>query len=180
MHPAPGDAPRPAAETPVPATSSGSRPPATPVYRERLFPGPAYLAGAAGVGIMFGLIVWIVSITWALATSIPLAIAFVIWIWFGSPEVVVEDSAEGPVLRAGRAWIPLDQVARPVVLDRAPLRELLGPSSDARAYTCERPWLHTAVRVDVTDPQDPTPYWVVETRTPDRLVAALRSGGVTD
>jgi hypothetical protein len=29
------------------------------------------------------------------------------------------------------------------------------------------------VRIDLADPDDPTPYWFVSTRHPERLVAAL-------
>jgi hypothetical protein len=30
--------------------------------------------------------------------------------------------------------------------------------------------------VDITDPSDPTPYWLFSTRKPEELVAALRAG----
>ena len=52
-----------------------------------------------------------------------------------------------------------------------------GPSSaralDARAHVCLRAWARTAVRVEVVDPADPTPYWLVSTRHPARLAAAI-------
>lgn len=38
-----------------------------------------------------------------------------------------------------------------------------------------RGYIPTAVRVEVTDPEDPTPYLYLSTRQPERLVAALRS-----
>jgi hypothetical protein len=31
------------------------------------------------------------------------------------------------------------------------------------------------VRVHVNDPDDPTPYWMISTRRPDELVAAIKS-----
>jgi hypothetical protein len=31
------------------------------------------------------------------------------------------------------------------------------------------------VRVDVADPDDPTPYWLVSSRHPDKLAEALRA-----
>jgi Protein of unknown function (DUF3093) len=46
--------------------------------------------------------------------------------------------------------------------------------ADPAAFVVSRPWLHTAVRLMVDDPADPTPYWVVGTRRPDRLLAAIR------
>jgi hypothetical protein len=41
-----------------------------------------------------------------------------------------------------------------------------GRDADARAYLLLRPYLKRAVRVEITDPADPTPYWLVSTRHP--------------
>ena len=48
-----------------------------------------------------------------------------------------------------------------------------GVDADARAYLLLRPYLKRAVRVEITDPADPTPYWLVSTRHPDRLAEAV-------
>lgn len=45
--------------------------------------------------------------------------------------------------------------------------------ADARAFMLLRGYIRTAVRVEITDPQDPTPYAYLSTREPERLVAAL-------
>ena len=37
-----------------------------------------------------------------------------------------------------------------------------------------RSWIPTAVRVDLNDPDDPTPYWFISTRKPVELVRALQ------
>ncbi len=60
-----------------------------------------------------------------------------------------------------------------MALDATQTRAELGTRLDARAFLCQRGWIHTAVRVDLVDPLDPTPYWIVSTRHPDDLVAAL-------
>ncbi len=71
--------------------------------------------------------------------------------------------------------------APPRALDADATRRLAGVEADARAYLLLRPYLKRAVRVDVTDPADPAPYWLLSTRQPDELAAALtgvtRSGG---
>jgi hypothetical protein len=90
-----------------------------------------------------------------------------------SPRVEVQ----GGELRAGAAHIPVTLLARPRALDAAATRAELGPALDARAHVCLRGWVPTAVRVDVVDPQDPTPYWIVSTRRPEELARAL--GAVT-
>lgn len=45
--------------------------------------------------------------------------------------------------------------------------------ADARAFMLLRSYVGTAVRVEVTDPQDPTPYVFLSTRDPKGLAAAL-------
>lgn len=80
---------------------------------------------------------------------------------------------DGTTVRAGQAHIPRDLVGGAVALDAAQTRAELGPRLDARAYLCQRGWIHTAVRIELVDPLDPTPYWIVSTRRPDALVAAL-------
>ena len=88
-----------------------------------------------------------------------------------APRVEVRDG----VFRAGGAHIPVDLLGPAVTLDADATRAELGPRLDARAHVCLRGWIHSAVRVEVDDPQDPTPYWVVSTRRPEALVAALHA-----
>jgi hypothetical protein len=163
-----------------PVSEPGSALEARVIYRERIAPGPAYLVGAFALGMSMGLVAWIISEAWALGIGVPLGIVLAVALWFTAPIVVVERAPDGAVLRAANAWIPVDQLARPVELDSEGLRDVLGVSSDARAFGCLRPWMHSAVQVDVTDLEDPTPYWIVGTRHPARLLEALRSVGVTD
>ena len=47
-----------------------------------------------------------------------------------------------------------------------------GVDADARAFLLLRPYLKRAVQVEIADPADPTPYWLVRTRHPDELAAA--------
>ena len=79
----------------------------------------------------------------------------------------------GGVLVAGRARLPVSVVASVTALDPSAARALRGPRADARAYLLLRPWVSTAVRVDLADPDDPTPYWYVATRRPEELASAL-------
>ncbi|MFE1975819.1 DUF3093 family protein [Streptomyces hygroscopicus] len=45
--------------------------------------------------------------------------------------------------------------------------------ADPRAFMLLRSYIPTALRVEVTDPEDPTPYVYVSTRNPEALAAAL-------
>ena len=43
---------------------------------------------------------------------------------------------------------------------------LRGRGIDPRAYLCQRAWLPAGVKVQVVDPADPTPYWLISSRQP--------------
>ena len=83
---------------------------------------------------------------------------------------------------AGRARIPVGLLASPVALDAETTKRLIGVEANARAYLLLRPYLKRSVQVAVADPADPAPYWLVSTRNPDALVAALSraAGGRMD
>lgn len=84
---------------------------------------------------------------------------------YGSSRIVVADG----VLRVGRAHIEARHLGTAVSLDAEQTRRAAGVEADARAYLVLRPYLSRAVKVAVTDPADPAPYWLVSTRHPDEL-----------
>jgi hypothetical protein len=102
-------------------------------------------------------------------TAVLVAAVLALFVGYGAARVAVRDG----VLVAGRARIPVALTGDATALDPEGTRRLAGRDADARAYLLIRPYLRHAVRVDVADPADPTPYWLVSTRHPARLVAAL-------
>lgn len=90
---------------------------------------------------------------------------------YGGARVSVDEDE----LRAGRAHIARHHLGAVEALDRENTRRVAGVDADARAYLLLRPYLKNSVRIEITDPADPTPYWLVSTRHPERLVAALRT-----
>ena len=71
------------------------------------------------------------------------------------------------------AHLPLRYVAEVGVLDAAGKRAALGTRNDPLAFVVVRPWVAGAVLVVLDDPADPTPYWVVSSRRPERLARAI-------
>ena len=114
----------------------------------------------------------VVALPGALAWAIS-AVALVVLagglLGYGAPRISVSDG----VLRAGRAHIAARHLGTVEPLDPEATRRLAGRDADARAYLLLRPYLKRAVRVEITDPADPAPYWLLSTRHPDRLAAAL-------
>lgn len=88
---------------------------------------------------------------------------------YGSARVRVVNGA----LAAGEARIPVAALGEPQVLDAEEARAWRTHKADTRAFMLLRGYVPTAVRVEVTDPADPTPYVYVSTREPEALRAAI-------
>lgn len=130
--------------------------------------------------VMFLASVWLAfvvalpaGLAWA-ATGVLTTAVVGLFLAYGSARITVADGT----LVAGRAHISIAHLASPVALDRAAARLLAGRDATASAYLLLRPYAKGAVRVEVTDPDDPTPYWLLFTRRPGELVEALSAAGV--
>jgi hypothetical protein len=69
--------------------------------------------------------------------------------------------------------LPLAEVGEIRALDAQGLRLALGRHGDPGALVVHRPWLHGAVQLVLTDQTGTRPYWLVGTRHPAKLAAAL-------
>ena len=107
-------------------------------------------------------------VAWTLS-GCALALLAALLVPYGSARIEVSSSG----FRAGRARIGAEHLGVAAALDPEETRRTAGREADARAYLLLRPYVPRAVRVEITDPQDPTPYWLVSTRRPDALAAAL-------
>lgn len=103
------------------------------------------------------------------ATGLLVLVTATLLVWFGSARVLVRDGE----LHVGRAHIALDLLGAAEPLDAEQTRRVHGVDADARAYLVTRPYLKRSVRIEVNDPADPTPYWLVSTRHPEALAAAV-------
>jgi hypothetical protein len=103
------------------------------------------------------------------AVLVPLAVGMV-W-WLGNSRLEIVDGE----LRVRGAHLPLRYVSGEVVLDAATLRRVVGREGDPAAYVSIRPWIGPGAQVWIDDEDDPTPYWIVSSRHPDRLVQAVRA-----
>ena len=52
---------------------------------------------------------------------------------------------------------------------------ILVDTLDPGAFVAHRAWIGPMALIVLDDPDDPTPYWLVSTRHPDRVLSALRS-----
>jgi hypothetical protein len=143
--------------------------PADTVYRERLLPTPWMYISIALVFPATLLVFMPISPPVGVAVGILLYLGAIGSLIYTAPVIAVADGE----LRAGRAHIPVGLLGAPAGFtgDEATLER--GRRLDARAYLCIRGWVKPVVRVPVEDPVDPAPYWLVSTRTPEKLIAAI-------
>ncbi|GAA3798704.1 DUF3093 domain-containing protein [Streptomyces chiangmaiensis] len=90
---------------------------------------------------------------------------------YGSVRIrVVGDS-----LIAGEAKIPLSALGDMEVLDAEEARAWRTSKADTRAFLLLRAYVPRALKVEVVDPEDPTPYLYLSSREPERLAAAIKA-----
>ena len=109
-------------------------------------------------------------LAWSVA-ALGLALMLSLFLSYGGAKVGIE----GRSFRAGRAHVGLEHVGAVTALDADGVRRQAGVDADARAFLLLRPYLKRGVRVEITDPADPAPYWLVSCRRPDALVSAFEA-----
>ncbi|WIE76990.1 DUF3093 domain-containing protein [Curtobacterium sp. MCSS17_007] len=141
------------------------------VYRERLWAPPAlYLATA--LVIPASLLVFLpISVLAGVLVAVGMYLGVLVLLWALAPTIEVTDTE----FRAGRAHLPRALVGEATAYQGAEATTQRGPALDARAWTLFRGYVRGVVRVEVADPADPTPYWLVSARDPQAVVDALRS-----
>jgi len=141
-------------------------------YRERLSAPVLWWVLAAVCVALLGTEVWA-----GLGGFIPALTYIVLSLIVGAILVnwsmaVIEVS--GGTLRAGGATLPLDKAGEVVALDEQQAARLRGPRADPAAHLLLRPYLKRAVYIEVTDPASDAPYWLLATRRPAELAAAIQ------
>jgi hypothetical protein len=111
---------------------------------------------------------------WRVAASLVILVVPIVGAWWMGmlPVRVVE--ADGEVwLHVDDARLPMSAVAEVEVLDPVAYSDALGVALHPLSFVVQRPWINRGVRIVLDDPDDPTPAWVVSSRRPERLRAAL-------
>jgi hypothetical protein len=127
------------------------------------FAGAVGIAYSAALGVLFGVVV-----------GLCLAVLVFTVLWLTSPVLVVSPDN----VSAGPATLPIISIAQTSILDPDGVklaRDGRHPHADARSYTLIRPWAGSAgVLITLFDDADPHPSWVVTSRNPAALVAAIQ------
>ena len=96
-------------------------------------------------------------------------------LWLSRAEVQVVGNGADVELWAGQAHLPAAVVTQSAPIPRTAKSAALGRQLDPAAFVMHRPWVGPMALVVLNDPDDPTPYWLVSSRHPERVLSALRS-----
>ena len=149
-----------------------------PDYREKLWPNAwAFLVTALVIPASI-LVLMPISMLAGIITAVVLYGGCVLLLVLASPVVRVQDGE----LIAGPATISTHLVGEAVSFEKSEATAERGTRLDARAWLLIRGWIDPVVRVPIIDATDPAPYWVISSRHPRELAAAInksRTANVT-
>ncbi|HYI33975.1 MAG TPA: DUF3093 domain-containing protein [Glaciibacter sp.] len=140
-----------------------------PEYREKLWPS-LWVFLAVALVIPASLLVFApISMLAGITTGLVLFGGCVTILTVASPVIRVSDGT----LTAGPAQIAAELLGEAEPYDAAEATHQRGPGLDARAWLLIRGWVQPVVRVPLEDPSDRAPYWLISTRHPQELAAAI-------
>ncbi|TFD89047.1 DUF3093 domain-containing protein [Cryobacterium serini] len=140
-----------------------------PEYREKLWPNVwAFIVTALVIPASI-LVLVPISLFAGIVTAAVLYGGCVLLLVLAAPVVRVQDG----VLTAGPATISTALLGEATAYEKSEATQERGPRLDARAWLLIRGWIDPVVRVPIADATDPAPYWVISTRHPRKLAAAI-------
>ena len=109
----------------------------------------------------------------ALYTS--LACLFALFYFYRSNihTISISGSNTDAELRVDRAHIELKYLSNPIVLTEAEFLLERTRNFNPAAYPALIFWVSRGIKVQVNDPRDPTPYWLISTKRGEELCALL-------
>lgn len=162
----PGDAASPSASSPARSALAGSA-----LFRERLVPGVGAWIVVVVLGATFGVVLLPLS-TWAALVVGVVAVAVACVLAFVTSPVL---EVSGGTFSMGRAHIDVDLLGAPEVLTGEDWERTMHTGFEPLAHHCTRGWIHSGIRIEVLDRDDPVTAWVASSRRPEDLALALRS-----
>jgi hypothetical protein len=130
------------------------------------------------VAFVYFLFLSMVLSIWAALGNTPALVTFgvlTIWLIFLFFRTALVIHMDESFLYVGQAKIERTYIGSAIALNNAELKLIRTRDADPSAYLAIRFWASKAVKVEVSDNRDATPYWLISSKNPQRLVEALKS-----
>lgn len=142
-------------------------------FREVLRPPLWLMAFIYFLALSLGIAIWAAMNTITAAIVMALLTVATIAIYFSASLVIEVDDHE---LRVGKAHIDKKFCGAITVLKPAQMSMQRTRDADPAAYLAIRFWTAHGLRINITDPRDKTPYWLVTSKRGEKLALALEEG----
>ncbi|MDN6236969.1 MAG: DUF3093 domain-containing protein [Corynebacterium flavescens] len=105
--------------------------------------------------------------------------AIAVWVLLSWSSTVIRVERDGDGTRwlmVKDAQLPHDVVVRSIVVPKTARRSALGPQYDPASFLVTHAWLPEHAMMVLDDPEDPTPYWLLASKSPEELLDAFVPG----
>ena len=132
-----------------------------------------------GIWIWFFVAILCTSIylaIWApLGTTPALAVTLlsIIGFYYLSLKMQTTTYIQDNYLYVNQAKIDLKYLKKAKALNESEFKKVIGTEADPAAFLATNFWVKTAVKIEVRDKNDPTPYWLISSRRADELAKKL-------
>jgi len=140
------------------------------IFREVLRPPIWVLAFIYFLFLSIVLSVWAALDTRATLVTLVLSTIALIWI---SISMTSEITIDGEVFKIDKANIEVKYLGKVTVLDKTSMRLLRTRDADPAAYLAIKFWEPRGLRIDLSDPRDKTPYWLITSKRGEEIAALL-------
>jgi hypothetical protein len=130
------------------------------------------------IAFVYFLFLSMVLSIWAALGNAPAFLTFgvlTVWIVFLYFRTALTIRVDENYLYVGAARIEHSFIGSTTALNTSELKRIRTRDADPSAYLAIRFWVSKAVKVEVLDSRDTTPYWLISSKNPQRLVEAIKS-----
>lgn len=130
------------------------------------------------IAFVYFLFLSMVLSIWAALGNTPALVTFgvltawIVFLYFRTALIIRVDES---YLYVGTAKIEHSFIGSTTALSSSELKLIRTRDADPSAYLAIRFWASKAIKVEVHDSRDTTPYWLISSKSPQRLVEALKS-----
>jgi hypothetical protein len=145
------------------------------IYREVIRPPLRVLA------FIYFLLFSLVIAIWASLGSMATQIAFIasgLGLLYSAIALTGRIEIDHEQVRVQRAHIKRIYIGKVTSLCADEMRLLRTRDADPAAFLALKFWEPRGVRIEILDPRDPTPYWLVTSKRGDEIAALLNEGKI--
>ena len=130
------------------------------------------------IAFVYFLFLSLVLSIWAALGNTPALLSFIlltVWLivlYFKTGLTIEVDEKE---LRVGSAKIEHQYLGQATALTPSQMKLIRTRDADPSAFLAIRFWSSNAAKVDLADDRDTTPYWLITSNNPEKLVEAIKN-----